>query len=109
MAQIKAGTTGQADSFLYDPCVLCHAPNTQGFDTGSTPAPGWGASFENETVTVPPEAAPGSYTMTVRTSFTQYCGGGGDDGLPTAPCKHLDFEVIAADSPDVPGPGVPPC
>lgn len=110
MAVIMAGTTGKADlAGFFLPCVLCRSPNTfDFFETQGINPEGWNASYDDEMVTVPLEATPGFYEMTVRTAFTEYCGG--DPNYPTAPCKHLSFQVISADPPvDPPGPGDPTC
>lgn len=109
MANIQAGTTGQAEVTYNtgsDDCVLCNAAGTFGFDTTSEAAPGWSASYDEETISVPPEAAPGDYMIGVRTSATimNDCGNG------SAPCKHLSFTVVATDTPPSgPGPQIPPC
>jgi hypothetical protein len=109
MALIKAGTTGKATvdfSTGSSDCYACHAAGTFGFNQNSTPAPGWSASYDDETISVPPETAPGYYMISVRTgaSIDNRCG----QGL-SAPCKHLLVSVVAPDSPpDGPGPE-PPC
>jgi hypothetical protein len=109
MATIMAGTTGKADAISYNPCVLCRQPGTfDFFETQGINPEGWNASYDDEMVTVPLEAPPGGYTITVRNNATQPCLD--NPGITTANCKHLSFTVIAPTPPvDPPGPGDPLC
>jgi hypothetical protein len=108
MATIMAGTTGKADAANFSICQQCRAPGIFDFLDQSKNSEGWDASYVNETVTVPPEAAPGDYTMTVRNNASGPCWY--QPSITTAPCKHLTFTVTSATTPDdPPGPGTPPC
>lgn len=103
MAFIRAGTTGKADvdfNSLPTGCLLCRTAGTWEYSGPPLSSTGWDASYEDETVTVPPEAKPGLYSyISVRSASATAPPYGGSPASASAPCKHLLFAVIAADSP----------